>query len=140
MIHPARPNCWWRTGLHPARPQCKRWRNTPYRSSIQHVRSRKYRNAGQPEEHLVRHRHFSVILLCQSGIGIPASGSVRYRWSRNSPAWPIIVCLSASYKLSFKKTIVKIKITQHKIPMLKPHLPSKDAFHSSNTTLKHETN
>jgi hypothetical protein len=31
---------------------------------------------------------FTVSQLCQSGIGIPASGSVRYRWSRISPALP----------------------------------------------------
>jgi hypothetical protein len=29
---------------------------------------------------------FVVSQLCQSGIGIPASGSVRYRWPRISPA------------------------------------------------------
>jgi hypothetical protein len=42
-----------------------------------------YINAGMPETAIS-----SGSQLLQSGIGIPASGSVRYRWSRVSPALP----------------------------------------------------
>ncbi len=46
-------------------------------------------NAGMPGKKLIRHRYFNCYShLCQSGIGIPASGSVRYRLSRISPALP----------------------------------------------------
>ncbi len=45
-------------------------------------------NAGMPGTRLVQHRHFYGFSLCQSGIGLPATGSVQFRWSRISPALP----------------------------------------------------
>jgi hypothetical protein len=39
---------------------------------------------------------FAVSQLCQSGIGTPASGSLRYRWSRISPALPSYEYISIS--------------------------------------------
>ncbi len=53
-------------------------------------------DAGMPEKRLIWHRHNCGSQLCKSGIGIPASGSVRYRSSQISPALPSF----ASYKMS----------------------------------------
>jgi hypothetical protein len=42
-------------------------------------------DAGLPKKGYSGIDIFTVSQLSQSGIGIPASGSVRYRWLRNSP-------------------------------------------------------
>jgi hypothetical protein len=47
-----------------------------------------YLNAGMPEKNKSGIGIFTGSHLLQSGIGIPASGSVRYRWSRISLALP----------------------------------------------------
>jgi hypothetical protein len=46
----------------------------------------KFRNAGKKVNSGII--IFSVSQLCHSDIDIPASGTVRYRWSRISPALP----------------------------------------------------
>jgi hypothetical protein len=50
---------------------------------------------------------FTGSQLLQSGISLPASGSVRYRWSQISPALPsmilMAVLLSAQVKIFFSR-------------------------------------
>jgi hypothetical protein len=57
-----------------------------------------YVNAGMPEKSWFCIGIFIGSLLLQSGIGILASGPVRYHWSRISPALPsfdytLLVCI-----------------------------------------------
>ncbi len=54
-------------------------------SFLLHDFEKSYVNAGKK---FARHRHFFRYYSAASGIGIPAPGSVRYRWSRTSPALP----------------------------------------------------
>jgi hypothetical protein len=54
-------------------------KETPYKSALWwrkgYICTSKVRT-GMPGKQLVRHRHFSVSVLCHAGVGIPASGSV----------------------------------------------------------------
>jgi hypothetical protein len=62
---------------------------------------------------LVRHRPFIDSQRSQSGIGIPASGSVRYHWSRISPALP-------SYALQCRGIIIATSHAKHKVRVHPP--------------------
>jgi hypothetical protein len=55
---------------------------------VQYDVEKSYVNAGMPEKSNSVIGIFTGNQLPQSGIGIPVSGLVRYRWSQISPALP----------------------------------------------------
>ncbi len=77
----ARANCRWWKGIHTARAR-------PYTAAAGGVLDIWFWKIIGMLEKVSRHRHFAVSQLPQSGIGNPAAGSVRYRWSQVSPAFP----------------------------------------------------